>query len=110
VGTQVKVGFFNGSPGATSTPATLAGTLQFSSGTAMISNLNRLAVTYLLATATFDPPLSAMRFNPKGQDHVAKIRIDSVLGGKPKVTFLRRDGTAVNAAKVSKRFLAEIGL
>lgn len=110
VGTQVKVGFFNGSPGATSTPATLAGTLQFSTGTATISGINRLAVTYLLATATFDPPLSAMRFNPKGRDHVAKIRIESVLGAKPKVVFLRRDGTVVEAAKLSKRFLEQVGL
>lgn len=110
VGTQVKVGFVNGSPNATSTPATLAGTLQFSSGTATISSLDRLAVTYLLATATFDPPLSAMKFNPKGRNQVAKIRVESVPGAKPKLVFLRRDGTVVEAAKISKRFLEEVGL
>ena len=110
VGTQVRVGFVNGSPNATSTSATLAGTLQFSTGTATISNLNRLGVTYLLATATFEPPLSAMRFNPKGRNQVAKIQVESVPGAKPKVVFLRRDGTVVEAAKISKRFLEEIGL
>ena len=110
VGTQVKVGFVNGSPNATSTSATLAGTLQFSTGTASISNLDRLAVTYLLATATFDPPLSAMRFNPKGRNQVAKIRVESVPGAKPKLVFLRRDGTVVDATKIPKRFLEEVGL
>ena len=110
VGTQVNVGFVNGSLNATSTPATLAGTLQFSTGTATISNLNRLAVTYLLATATFEPPLSAMRFNPKGRDQVAKVRVEAVPGAKPKLVFLRRDGTIVEAAKISKRFLEEVGL
>lgn len=110
VGTQVKVGFANGSPNATSTSATLSGTLQFSTGTATISNLNRAAVTYLLATATFDPPLSAMRFNPRGRDHVTKIRVETVPGAKPKVVFLRRDGTAVDTAKIPKHFLEQLGL
>jgi hypothetical protein len=110
VGTQVKIGFANGSPNATSTSATLAGTLQFSTGTTTISNLNRLAVTYLLATATFDPPISAMRFNPKGRDHVAKIRIESIPGAQARVVFLRSDGRAVDTAKLPKQFLEKMGL
>jgi hypothetical protein len=110
VGTQVTVGFVNGSPNGTSTPGTLAGTFESSSATASISNLNRTAVTYLLATATFDPPMSAMKFNPKGQNRVAKIRVIASPGAKPKFVFLRSNGTEVNQAKLSKRFLEELGL
>lgn len=110
VGTQVTVGFVNGSPTATSTPGTLAGSFESSTATATISNLNRAAVTYLLATATFDPPMGAMKFNPKGPNHVTKIRIVNTVGGKSKFLFLRRDGTEVNQAKVSKRFLEQLGL
>lgn len=110
VGTQVTVGFVNGSPNATSTPGTLSGTFESSSATASISNLNRTAVTYLLATATFDPPMGAMRFNPKGPNHVAKIRVVASPGGKPKFVFLRRNGSEIDQTKVSKRFLEQLGL
>jgi hypothetical protein len=110
VGTQVTVGFVNGSPNGTSTPGTLAGTFESSTATATISNLNRTAVTYLLATATFDPPMGATKFNPKGPNHVAKIRVVASPGGKPKFVFLRSNGTQVNQARVPKRFLEQLGL
>jgi hypothetical protein len=110
VGTQVIVGFVNGSPNATSTPGTLSGTLQSSSATATISALNRTAVTYLLATAIFDPPATAMKFNAKGPNEVAKVRIIALPGAKPRFVFLRGNGTEVDLAKVPKPFLAELGL
>jgi hypothetical protein len=110
VDTQVTVGFVNGSPTGTSTPGSLAGTFESSSATATISNLNRTAVTYLLATATFDPPMGAMKFNPKGPNHVAKIRVVASPGGKPRFVFLRNNGTTVDQAKLSKQFLEQLGL
>jgi hypothetical protein len=110
VGTQVTVGVVNGSPNATSTPGTLAGTFDSSTGTATISNLNRTAVTYLLATATFDPPMGAMRFNPKGLDRVAKIRVVASPGSKPKFVFLRNNATEIDLARVPRRFLKQLGL
>jgi hypothetical protein len=109
-GAQVTVGFVTGSPNATSTPGTLSGTFDSSSATATVSALNRGAVTYLLATAMFDPPTSALKFNPKGPDQVAKIRVVTSLGGKPKLLFLRSNGTEVDFRRVPKRFLEEFGL
>lgn len=110
VGTQVTVGFVNGSPNGTSTPGTLSGTFESSTATATISSLNRTAVTYLLATATFDPPIGAMKFNPSGPNHVAKIRLVASPGAKPKLVFLRRNGTAVDVARLPRRFLEQLGL
>jgi len=110
VGTQVTVGFVNGSPSGTSTPGTLSGTFQSSTATTTISNLNRTSVTYLLATATFDPPMEAMKFNPNGPNHVAKVRVVASPGAKSKFVFLRSNGTAVYMAKLPKRFLEQLGL
>lgn len=109
-GTQVTVGFVNGSPSATSNPGTLSGTFDSSTATASISNLNRTAVTYLLASAIFDPPAGAMNFNPGGRNHVARIRIVASPGAKPKFVFLRSNGTVVDQAKLPKRFLEQLGL
>jgi hypothetical protein len=107
LGTQVAVGFVNGSSQASSTPGTLSGTFESSTATATISGLNRTAVTYLVATAIFDPPLSAAKFNPTGPDQVAKIRVEAVMGAKPKVAFLRSNGTEVELAKVPQTFLKQ---
>ncbi len=108
VGTQVNVGFVSG-PG-TSTPCNLAGTFASSSCTATISNLNRTGGTYLLATAAFDPPASVAGFNPKGKDHVAKVKLESVYGGTQKYMFLRADGSVIDLARLSKKFLQEFGM
>ncbi|HVQ38097.1 MAG TPA: hypothetical protein VMS31_11225 [Pyrinomonadaceae bacterium] len=110
VGTQVTVGFVSGSPTATSTPGTLSGTFESSSATATISALNRGAVTYLLATAIFDPPMGAMRFNPRGPNQVAKIRVMTSPGGRTSTLFLRSNGTEVDRKNVSQRFLEKMGL
>lgn len=110
VGTQVLVGFVNGSNSASSTTGTLSGTLESSTATATISNLNRTAVTYLLATAIFDPPTGAMKFNPSGPNHVAKVRVVASPGAKPKLVFLRKNGTEVDVASLPKQFLDQLGL
>lgn len=107
VGTQVQVGFVSGSGQATSTPGTLSGTFENSTATATISGLNRTGVTYLLASATFDPPASAANFNPKGPDQVSKIRVEAAPGAKPKYVFLRGNGTVIETAKLSPQFLQQ---
>lgn len=109
VGTAVTVGLF-GSTNATATTGTLTGSFDNSSATPTISNLTRSSVTYLLATAIFDPPASAQSFNPKGPDRVAKVRIESAIGAKPKFVFLRSNGTPIDQAKLPKVFLQQLGL
>lgn len=110
VGTEVRVGFVSGSQNGTSAPCNLAGTEASSQCTATISNLNRTGVTYLLATATFTPPAPLAKNNPKGKDQIAKIRLESVLGAKPKYVFLRGDNSVIEAAKVPKEFLQYFGM
>ena len=110
VGTQVNIGFVSGSSQGTSTPGTLSGTVQSSTATLTISNLHRTSVTYLLATASFDPPANAQHYNPKGSDHVAKIKIETKVGARPTFVFLRRDGTMIDQAKLPRAFLNQFGL
>lgn len=109
-GTQVNVGFASGSLSATSSPCNLAGSFASSSCTATISNLNRTAVTYLLATAAFDPPAALAVHNPKGPDQVAKVRLEAVLGATPKYMFLNGQGKLIDNSKISKTFLAHFGI
>lgn len=109
LGTQVEVRAINGSGGGTFTPGTLAGAFENSTGTATASGLSRTGVTYLIATAVFDPPESAAVFNPKGPDQVAKVRVEAVPGARPKFVFLRGNGTVVNESKLSKSFLQQFG-
>ena len=108
VGTQVTLQFSGSN--ATTAPCTLSGTEANSSATCTLSNLNRAAVTYILAVATFNPPSQAANFNPKGENHVAKVRVESILGGKPKYVFLRADGTEVKAEKLLPQFLRQFGI
>lgn len=110
VGTSVSVGFVSGSPNGTTAPCNLAGTFESSSCTATISNLNRTGVTYLLATAAFTPPAPLAKFNPKGKDQIAKIRLDAVLGKQPKYVFLRTDNSVIDNKKVPKEILQYFGM
>ena len=110
VGTQVEVRPVRNSSSAGFSPGTLAGTFQNSTATATIIGLDRTAVTYLLATAVFDPPLTAQAFNPNGLNHVARIRIESAIGSQPKILFLRGDGTAIDQTKLAKKFREQFGL
>jgi hypothetical protein len=110
VGTQVEVRPLRNSSNANFSPGTLGGTFQNSTATATISGLDRTAVTYLLATAVFDPPAVAQTFNPKGPNHVARIRIESAIGNKSKIVFLRSDWTEIDSTELSKKFLEQLGL
>ncbi len=110
IGTQVEVRPVKNSTNATFSPGTLAGTFQNCTATATITGLDRTAVTYLLATAAFDPPAVAQTFNPKGPNHVARIRIESSIGNEPKIVFLRRDLTEIDPRRLSKEFLQQFGL
>lgn len=109
-GTQVNIGFVSGSTTGATTPCNLAGTLSGSSCTATISNLNRTAVTYLLATAAFTPPGSLAQFNPKGPNHVAKIRLEAAMGVKPKYVFLDSSGKMIDTTKIRREFLQYFGI
>lgn len=110
VGTQVEVRPVRNSSNAAFNSGTLAGTFQNSTATATISGLDRTAVTYLLATAVFDPPATARAYNLKGLNHVNSVRIESAIGAKTKIVFLRRDGTEIEQTKLSKKFLEQFGL
>lgn len=109
LGTQIDVKALNGSGSEVFTPGTLTGTFESSTATATASNLNRASVTFLIATATFNPPQGAAVFNPKGPDQVAKVRVEAAPGAKPKYIFLRGDGTMIEVAKVPKAFLQQFG-
>lgn len=112
VGTEVELRPLRGSAQATSTSATLNGTFESSNGTATISGLSRTlgSITYLLATASFDPPAMAQVFNPSGRNRVSKVRLEVGLSGRPKIVFLRRNGTVIDQAKLPKKFLEQFGL
>lgn len=109
-GTQIQVGFANGSGNATSSPCILTGGSSTLSCTATISNLNRTGVTYLLATATFTPSQSLAQFNLKGENQVARVRLESILGAKPKYVFLRSDNSVIDSSKLRKEFLQQFGM
>lgn len=109
-GTQVQVGFVSGSPSGTSTACTLTGGPGPVSCTATVSNLNRTGVTYLLATAAFTPPTPLVGFNPNGADHIAKVKLETVLGAKQRYVFLRADNSVIETAKVPKEILLYYGM
>lgn len=109
VGTQVSVGFASSS-GGTSVPCNLAGSFSSSSCTATISGLNRTAVTYLLATATFSPSGSLAQYNPMGPNHVAKIKLETAIAAKPKYSFIRSNGSVIDPKDISPAFLKEFGM
>jgi hypothetical protein len=109
-GTEIQVGFVNGSSNGTSTPCTLAGTFATSQCTATISNLNRTGGTYLLATAVFTPPASLAEYNPKGENQVAKIKLETSLGRKPRYIFLRTNGSVIEPKNILQQFLQQFGM
>lgn len=109
-GTEVNIGFVSGSTGGITSPCNLAGTFASSSCTATISNLNRTAVTYLLATAAFTPPGLIAQYNPTGPYHVSKIRLEAAMGVKPKYVFLDGSGKIIDTSKIRREFLQYFGI
>ncbi len=111
VGTSVSVSSVSFSPNATSTPSTLQGTFASSTASPTISGLNRSigTVTYLLASATFAPPPPTAPFNQKGANYVEKVRVESLIGEKPKFIFLRKDGTEIKPEMLAREFLQQFG-
>lgn len=107
VGTQVKI-----TSSAISTTGTLQGTLQSSTATLTISNLDRTvgAVNYLFVYATFNPPAISQNYNPKGRDQVTKVRLESAPGARSKFVFLRKDGTEIDPKRLPPAFLQEFGM
>jgi hypothetical protein len=107
-GTQVQLQL-SGTSG-TAMGCTLTGGPGPVSCTATVSGLNRNSVSTLLAVAVFTPPALAQGFNPKGENQVAKVRLEMPLGGNPKYSFLRADGSAIEAKKLSPQFLQQFGM
>lgn len=105
VGTTVKVAV--GGSAATSATATLAGTFDSSTATLSVSGLNRTTVSTIFVYATFSPPGGAQAFNPPGRNHVARVRAEAAPGRQTQFTFLRADGTRIDASKLSPRFLSQ---
>jgi len=107
-GTQIQIQL-SGSSG-TATGCTLTGGPGPVACNASVSGLNRSGVSTLLAVAIFTPPPIAEAFNPKGQNYVAKVKLETALGGKPKYVFLRADGTQVETKNLSTQFLQQFGM
>jgi hypothetical protein len=94
VGSKVTVAI-NGSPSASATPGTLAGTDESSTATVNISSLDRTKVIFVFASVTFEVPHLAQAGNVSGPDQVAKLRVGVAPGKQSTVAFLRQDGTEV---------------
>lgn len=105
VGTRVNMAV--GGSSATVTSATLSGTLDSASATLTVSGLSRTAASTLFVFATFGTPSAAQASNPAGRDHVSRIRVANSLGGAPRFSFLRGDGTEVDRSKLPPSFLKQ---
>lgn len=110
VGTEVRINFANGASNGSSSPCTLTGSLAASQCTATVFNLVRTSVTYLFATAFFAPPNSLAKYNPKGRNQIAKIKLEVAVAAKPKYTFFRSNGSGIDLKDISPRFLRELGI
>jgi len=108
VGTQVNLNL-SGSPGVTYTPGTLAGSLDISTATVLVSGLNRSGETHLFLFATFDVPQTVALFNPAGPDHVERVRLQAAPGQPSTMAFLRKDGSEIDLKKIPTRLLSYFG-
>jgi hypothetical protein len=108
VGTQVRLSI-SGSSGATFTPGTLSGTQASSTATIPVNGLNRASASFLIASVEFNLPQSMAGYNPKGPDQIARVRINAPLGARPKIDFLRHNGTEVETAKVPQQLRIQFG-
>ena len=95
----------SGSSGATVAPGVLAGSLEQSIATLVVSGLNRDAESHLFVFATFDVPQFLPALNPQGPDQVARIRVETGPGRPSRYAFLRKDGTEINPARLGRAFL-----
>jgi hypothetical protein len=109
VGTQVNLNI-SGPATGTFTPGTLSGTQASSSATIGVSGLSRTGSTYIIAFADFTLPPAAAKLNRKGPDQIAKVRVIAKPGKDSQVVFLRRNGTEIDSAKVSKAIQQQFGL
>jgi hypothetical protein len=107
VGTQVNLNL-SGSTGTTYTPGTLAGSLDLSTATLLVSGISRTAETHLFVFVTFDVPQSAALLNPPGPYHVAQVRVQAAPGKPSTMAFLRRDGSEIDPKKIPWRLLAHL--
>ncbi len=110
VGATVSVNLAAGSPYGVSTPCTLGGSLASSSCTAAISNLNRSAITHIVASVSVPAPAGMAQFNKVGPNQVAEIRADAALGAKTTYTFLNARKEVIKHTELSSEYLRYFGL
>ncbi len=108
VGTQVNLNI-SGSPSVSLTPGTLSGTFTSSTTTIGVTGLSRTGATYIIAYADFTLPANALRFNPKGPDEIAKVRVVAKFGHNSNLVFLRKNGTEIDRKKVPEAVLRIMG-
>jgi hypothetical protein len=101
VGSLVGIAF-GGSGGATSTTATLSGTMASSNATVYVSGLNRSggSVTFVFASTTFSASLIADNLIPGVPNGLSRIELAAAPGAKTTYRFLRSDGSEIDAAKL----------
>jgi hypothetical protein len=99
IGTAVNLNL-SGSSGVTYTPGSLDGSFEQSLTTLQVTGLNRSTESHIFVFATFDVPQSASADNADGPDQVAKVRIEASPGSPSSMSFLRRDGSVIDPAKV----------
>jgi hypothetical protein len=88
------------------TGGVLTGTVDASTTTIQISGLVRTALTHLYLSTTFDVPPTGGGANPPGPDQVARVRLESEMGGATRFAFLRKDGSVVPTERLQPAFLA----
>lgn len=104
VGTQIGISFGTTNAG-TVTPGTLTGSTQSSTATIQVSGLNRTQLAYLFVSATFAVPGPAAPANPAGPDQVARVHVTAAPGAAPKFSFLRANGSSIDASRLPAEFL-----
>jgi len=103
-GTRVTLNI-SGSSSATFTGGLLSGTTDSSTATLAVSGLDRAAVTQLFVYATFDVPSSAASSNPLGDDHVARVRVETAPGQPAQYAFYRANGSEIEAKRLPPTFV-----
>ena len=103
-GTRVTLNI-SGSSSATFTGGLLSGTTDSSTATLAVSGLDRTAVTQLFVYATFDVPSSAASLNPLGEDHVARVRVETAPGQPAQYAFYRANGSEIEAKRLPPTFV-----
>jgi len=106
-GTEVQ---FAVSGAGTATTCTLTGGPGPMNCTGSINGLSRTGISTIMAYVIYPPPTSLAKFNPKGENHVAKVRLESRLGAGSRFVFLNKKGREIAAKNLNSKFLKGFGM